>query len=59
MIFIILSKWRRKPTKEVVAQMRKLYEQAVKEGVKFRGRYWTLGRHDAVSIQRALMKRPS
>jgi len=50
MIFIILSKWRRKPTKEMVAQAGKLHDQAVKEGVKFIGRYWTLGRYDAVSI---------
>jgi len=50
MIFIILAKLRRKPTKEMVAQSGKLFEQAAKEGVKLIGRYWTLGRYDAVSI---------
>jgi len=53
MFFITLSKWRRKPTKEMLAQSGKLHEQAVREGVKFIGRYWTLGRYDAVSITEA------
>ena len=50
MIFITLAKWRRKPTKETVAQSDKLFEQMVKEGTKILGRYWTLGRYDAVVI---------
>jgi len=50
MIFITLAKWRRKPTKETVAQSTKLFEQMVKEGSKIIGRYWTLGRYDAVVI---------
>jgi len=50
MIFITLAKWRRKPTKEMVAQSTKLFEQMVKEGSKIIGRYWTLGRYDAVVI---------
>jgi len=53
MIFITLSKWRRKPTKEMIAQSGKLHEQAAKEGAKIIGRYWTLGRYDAVSITEA------
>ena len=48
-----MSKWRRKPTKEMVAQLGKLHEQEVKEGVKFIGRYWTLGRYDSVRITEA------
>jgi uncharacterized protein with GYD domain len=50
MIFICLAKWRKKPTKEMIAQASKLYDQMVKEGSKIVGRYWTLGRYDAVTI---------
>ena len=50
MIFISLVKWRKKPTKETVAQNTKLFEQMVKEGSKILARYWTLGRYDAVVI---------
>lgn len=50
MIFITLARWRRKPTKELVAETSKLFEQLVKEGVKILGIYWTLGRYDAIVI---------
>jgi len=50
MIFITLAKWRRKMTKETIAQSGKLFDQMVKEGSKIIGRYWTLGRYDAVVI---------
>jgi len=50
MIFITLAKWRKKPTKEMVAQSGKLFEQMVKEGSKILGQYWTLGRYDAIVI---------
>lgn len=50
MIFISLARWRKKPTKEMVAQASKLFEQMVKEGNKIVGRYWTLGRYDAIVI---------
>jgi len=50
MIFITLARWKRKPTKEGVAQSSKLFEQMVKEGGKIVGMYWTLGRYDAVVI---------
>ena len=50
MIFITFGKWRKKPTKEMVAQANKLFEQMVKEGVKIIGQYWLLGRYDVVSI---------
>jgi len=49
-IFITFGKWRKKPTKEMVAQANKLFEQMVKEGVKIIGQYWLLGRYDVVSI---------
>jgi uncharacterized protein with GYD domain len=53
MIFITLSKWRKRPTKAMLAQANKLFEQQVNEGVKIIGQYWTLGRYDAVAIQEA------
>ena len=61
MIFVMLARWRQKPTKEMVAQSGKLVEQMVKEGVKPLGMYWTLGRYDAVLIaegrdEKAFMK---
>jgi uncharacterized protein with GYD domain len=61
MIFITLARWKKKPTKELVAQSGKLLEQAVKEGARLIGMYWTLGRYDAVLIadapnEKAFMK---
>jgi len=50
LIFITLAKWRKKPTKESVAQSGKLFDQLVKEGGKILGMYWTLGRYDSVII---------
>ncbi len=50
MIFISLIKWRQKPTKEMIAENKKLIEKVKKEGVKFLGIYYTLGRYDAVNI---------
>jgi uncharacterized protein with GYD domain len=53
MLFISLVKWRKKPTKETVAQANKLYEQMVKEGIRIVGQYWTMGRYDGVTILEA------
>jgi len=50
MIFISLVKLRKKPTKEIVAEINKLREREAKEGVKFLSTYWTLGRYDSVVI---------
>ena len=50
MIFITLAKWRKKPTKDSVAQSSKLFDQMTKEGTKILGIYWTLGRYDAIVI---------
>jgi uncharacterized protein with GYD domain len=50
MIFISLAKFRRKPTKDTIAQSSKLFEQMAKEGGKVLGFYWTLGRYDTVII---------
>jgi len=48
MIFISLGKFRKKPTKESVAQGGKLLEHTAKEGAKILGVYWTRGRYDVV-----------
>ena len=53
MIFISLVKFRQKPTKEIIAESLKLMEEQKKEGVKYLGMYWTLGRYDAVAIMEA------
>ncbi len=54
MKFIMLVKFRRKPTKELIAQNLKWIEQeSAKEGVKMSDIYWTLGRYDAVAIMDA------
>lgn len=50
MKFITLARWKVKPTKQVVAQTTKLFEQATKEGAKILATYWTLGKYDAVVI---------
>jgi uncharacterized protein with GYD domain len=50
MIFIVLARWRKKPTKEVVDEANKIIGQVRKEGCKLLGMYWTLGRWDVVAI---------
>jgi len=50
MIFVVLSRFRRKPTKDMLNQSSKLAEQMTKEGIKLLGLYWTLGRYDSVAI---------
>ena len=50
MIFISLVKLRHKPTKEIMAESIKLVEKEKKEGIKYLGVYWTLGRYDMVAI---------
>ena len=53
MLFVVLGKFRRKPSKETLDQSSKLFEQMAKEGIKFKGQYWTLGRYDTTSIVEA------
>ncbi len=53
MIFIALDKWRKKPTKEMLDQAKKDFEQMAQEGIKVIGMYWTLGRYDMVSVLEA------
>ncbi len=53
MLFVVVGKYRMRPTKEINARAVKLFEQMAQEGVKFIGQYWTLGRYDFVSIAEA------
>jgi uncharacterized protein with GYD domain len=53
MHFIALVKFRKKQTKAVVAENLKKVEEDTKEGVKWLGIYWTLGRYDAVALYEA------
>lgn len=50
LIFISLGKFKKKPTKEMTAQVSKMIEDAKKKGIKILGFYWTLGRYDTVLI---------
>jgi uncharacterized protein with GYD domain len=50
MIFVTFGKWRKKLTKEMLAQATKLFEQMAKEGAKIIGQYYTLGRYDVITI---------
>jgi len=52
MIFISLGGFRNKPTKATV-KVSELMRGMAKEGIKFVGFYWTLGRYDTVVIMEA------
>jgi uncharacterized protein with GYD domain len=54
MRFISLVKWKKKITKESIAQNLKCMKyEAAKEGIKMIDIYWTLGRYDAIAIMEA------
>ncbi len=53
MIFISLGRFRNKPTKEAFAKVNELMKGMEKEGVRFIGFYWTLGRYDTVVMMEA------
>ncbi len=53
MIFIVLAKYKVKPTKEILDKSTKLFEQMAKDGIKFIGQYWTLGKYDVISVAEA------
>jgi len=52
LIFITLVKWKQTPKKEMMEQATKRIEELGKKGIKM-NIYWTLGRHDAVTITEA------
>jgi uncharacterized protein with GYD domain len=51
MIFIGFGKWRKKPTKEAIAQINKIWEE--EKGIKIIDQYWLFGRYDVVTIAEA------
>lgn len=50
MLFIALAKFKKNLSKEIVAENMKDIENDTKEGVHYRGIYWTLGRYDTVVL---------
>jgi len=50
MRFVSLIKFKKKPTKEIIAHNLRSIEEEAKVGVKIISIYWTLGRYDAVAI---------
>jgi uncharacterized protein with GYD domain len=48
--FVSLVKFKQKQTKKVVAENLARIEADKKDGAKFHGIYWTLGKYDAVAI---------
>jgi len=50
MIFISLGKFRKKPTKESIAQSDRNWKEVERDGVKKLAIYWTLGRYDSIAI---------
>jgi len=54
LFFISFGRFRKKPTKEMIAQGSKMMEELQKKkGMKILGWYWTLGRYDVVLIYEA------
>jgi uncharacterized protein with GYD domain len=48
--FVSLVKFKKKVTKELIAENLRLIERDEKEGPKLVDAYWTLGRYDAVAM---------
>jgi uncharacterized protein with GYD domain len=53
MIFIVLNKLKKKPTKELISETNRVTKVMAEKGVKIIGFYWTLGRYDTVLIMEA------
>jgi uncharacterized protein with GYD domain len=51
--FISLIKFKKQPDKAFIAETQKRIEADTKEGTKFLGIYWTLGKYDAVALYEA------
>jgi uncharacterized protein with GYD domain len=50
MWFIVLSKFRHKPTKAELDKTTAYYAELAKQGTKIHQFFWTLGRYDSVAI---------
>ncbi len=53
MLFIVYGRFRKKATKEMLAEISKNFERMATEGATFKAQYWTLGRYDITSIVEA------
>ena len=53
LIFVTLCRFRKKPTKAMLAQGDELMEKLPGMGCEVKSFYWTLGRYDAVCIHEA------
>ena len=53
MYFISLLKFKKQPNKAFMAETQKRLDADTKDGIKFLGIYWTLGRYDAVALYEA------
>jgi uncharacterized protein with GYD domain len=53
MYFISLLKFKKEPSKAFMAETQKRLDADTKDGIKFLGIYWTLGRYDAVALYEA------
>lgn len=53
MIFLSFGRFKKKPAREVSAQITKILEDIKKSGIRVLGFYWTLGRYDTVMILEA------
>ncbi len=53
MLYIVYGKFRKKPTKEMLAQIAKLLDDMTKDGIKIVVQYWTLGRYDILTTLEA------
>lgn len=50
MEFIVLGKFKKKPTKESIAKVNEYMRELAKSGVKFKATYWTLGEYDTIGV---------
>lgn len=48
--FIVLGKFKEKPTKKGVSKTNEFMKKLADEGVKFKHTYWTLGEYDTIGI---------
>jgi uncharacterized protein with GYD domain len=48
--YINLVKFRKKPSREIIKANLESMEKEKKQGIQYRGIYWTLGRYDAIVI---------
>ena len=53
MHFVALVKFKKKPDRAFMIETQKLIDADTKNGFRFHGIYWTLGKYDAVTLYEA------